>query len=87
MSEMATLHVRNVPDDVYEALRARAEREGRSMSAEAIVILRRTLLRRRDPDELIAELRARRERAPLKRGAPLPEDVIRDDRDARSRRL
>jgi plasmid stability protein len=87
MTAMPTLHVRNVPDDVYVALRTRAEREGRSMSAEVIAILRRTLLRRRDPDELLADLRATRERAPLPAGAPKPEDVIREDRDAGSRRL
>lgn len=87
MRSVATLHVRNVPDDVYVALRARADREGRSMSAEVIAILRRTLLRRRDPDELIADLRTLRERAPLPPGAPKPEDLIREDRDARSRGL
>jgi plasmid stability protein len=87
MCAVATLHVRNVPDDVYVALRARAEREGRSMSAEVIAILRRTLLRRRDPDELVADLRALRERAPLPSGATKPEDLIREDRDARSRGL
>lgn len=57
------------------------------MSAEVIAILRRTLLRRRDPDELIADLRTLRERAPLPPGAPKPEDLIREDRDARSRGL
>jgi plasmid stability protein len=36
---MATLHVENVPDDLYEALRARAKRERRSMAAEVIRIL------------------------------------------------
>jgi plasmid stability protein len=82
-----TLHIRNVPDDVYVALRARAEREGRSMSAEVVAILRRTLLRRRDADELLAELRATRERAPLPPDAARPEDVIREDRDADSRSL
>ena len=84
---VATLHVRNVPDDVYEALRARAEREGRSINAEVITILRRTLLRRRDPDELIADLRRSRERAPVPPDAPKPEDLIRQDRDARARGL
>ena len=29
MQAMPTLHVRNVPAEVYEALRARAAREGR----------------------------------------------------------
>jgi plasmid stability protein len=84
---VATLHIRNVPEDVYVALRSRAEREGRSMSAEVIAILRRTLLRRRDPDELLADLRAMRERSPLPAGAPKPEHAIREDRDARSRSL
>ena len=37
---MATLHVRNVPDELYEELRASAEREGRSIGAEAIMLLR-----------------------------------------------
>jgi plasmid stability protein len=87
MATMPTLHVRNVPDDVYVALRTRAEREGRSMSAEVIAILRRTLLRRRDPDDLLADIRATRSQAPLPSGAPKPEDLIREDRDARSRRL
>src|ERR687895_553014 len=35
---MATLHVRNVPEDVYEALRARAKSEGRSINAETIAV-------------------------------------------------
>ena len=32
---MATLHVRNVPDSLYEALRASAEQNGRSIGAQA----------------------------------------------------
>jgi antitoxin FitA len=79
---MATLHVRNVPVDVYEALRARAAREGRSMNAEVIAILRRSLTARRDPDDVIADLRRLRERVRLPADAPAPEDLIREDRDA-----
>jgi plasmid stability protein len=37
---MATLHVRDVPDELYEELRKRAERDGRSIGAEAIALLR-----------------------------------------------
>src|SRR4051812_9825924 len=53
---MATLHVRNVPDELYERLRAQADAEGRSIGAEAVQLLdqqlagggsRRGLLRRR----------------------------------------
>jgi hypothetical protein len=52
---MATLHVRNVPDELYERLRVQAEAEGRSIGAEAVQLLdqqlgggsRRVLRRRR----------------------------------------
>jgi plasmid stability protein len=40
---MATLHVRNVPDELYDELRAAAERDGRSIGAEAVVLLRGAL--------------------------------------------
>ena len=43
---MATLHARNVPDDLYEELRASAEREGRSIGAQAIMLLRFALTQR-----------------------------------------
>jgi plasmid stability protein len=79
---MPTLHVRNVPTEVYEALRARAAREGRSMNAEVIAILRRSLTSRRDPDDVIADLHRFRERVRLPAEAPMPEDLIREDRDA-----
>ncbi len=43
---MATLPARNVPDDLYEELRKSAEREGRSIGAQAIVLLRFALNQR-----------------------------------------
>ena len=48
---MATLYVRNVPEEVYEALRQQAKRNGRSISAETIMILRRMLV---DPFDRLA---------------------------------
>jgi plasmid stability protein len=80
---MPSLHVRNVPDDVYAALRARAEREGRSISQEAIAILRRSLMSRRDPEDLLRDLRELRAQIQLPADAPKPEDTIREARDAR----
>lgn len=41
---MATLHVRNVPDSLYEVLRRRAGANGRSIGAEAIQLLERALV-------------------------------------------
>ncbi len=40
---MATLYVRDVPLDLYEQLKERASAEGRSVAAEAVVLLRRAL--------------------------------------------
>jgi ATP-dependent Clp protease ATP-binding subunit ClpA len=42
---MATLHVRNVPEALYEALRARATSRGRSIGNEAIAILAENVAR------------------------------------------
>lgn len=36
---MATLHVRNVPDDLYDRLKQRAAAERRTLSGEVIAIL------------------------------------------------
>lgn len=78
---MATLHVRNVPDEIYAALRARAEREGRSINAETIVVLRDAL--RPAADDLLEQIRSLRARTTLPTGAFAPERIIREDRDAR----
>jgi plasmid stability protein len=81
---MATLYVENVPDDRYEALRAQAQRAGRSIAAEVNLILQRSV-----PTE--SELQGRRawfER--LKRlhanhvetgKFPSAEEMIREDRE------
>ena len=54
---MATLHVRNVPDDLYERLRDTAAAEGRSIGAQAIAVLRWGLFwqveQRRQLNELV----------------------------------
>ena len=43
---MATLHVRSVPDELYERLRTAAEEDGRSIGAQATVHLRTALFER-----------------------------------------
>ena len=63
---MATLHVRNVPDPLYEALRARAQARGRTIANEAIAILAenvsRGVLPRRPVPSPVLERRSPRER-------------------------
>lgn len=83
---MATLHVRNVPDDLYERLRRKAEAEGRSLSAEVIRLLDSYLPRRpMTPEERAAYFeRLRRAKEEMRRKyGQLPDSVadIRWDRD------
>jgi plasmid stability protein len=81
---MATLHVRNVPADVYEALRRRAEDEGRSISAATIEILRRALpVVPQDAKAFMAQVREFKRRNPWPADGPTPAELIRRDRDSR----
>lgn len=82
---MTELHVRNLSPDLHDLLRARAARQGRSMSGEALVILREALLQVDQPPRrasAITRLAALRERNPLPAGAPLAQDLVREDREA-----
>jgi plasmid stability protein len=77
---MPSLQVRNIPDDLYESLKATADKEGRSLSAQTIAILKSALA-----DSLVdragvaRRVAARRESAGfMTRSA---EELIREDRD------
>jgi plasmid stability protein len=81
MTEVPALHVRDVPSQVYEWLRARASRNRRSINREAISILERELERERAGSELMRRLDELR--IDLPPDAPQPETLIREDRDSR----
>lgn len=54
----ATLTLKNIPDAVYERLRAAAATHRRSMNSEAIVCLETVLLPQRvSPDEQLSRIR------------------------------
>jgi plasmid stability protein len=81
---MPTLYVENVPEDVYAALRARAQGNGKSISAEVLALLAEnvptpTELARRC--EVVARMRKIRSRQSGK-GGPFPstEQMQREDR-------
>ncbi len=78
---MATLHVRNVPDAVYRALRQRAASRAVSIGAETVRLLEQGLrLDHADLRVLYRDVARARERPTKTRsGAAL----IRADRDAR----
>ncbi|HEX5580969.1 MAG TPA: Arc family DNA-binding protein [Gemmatimonadaceae bacterium] len=71
---MATLTVKNIPDELYERIKESAAEHRRSINSEIIVCLERALASRRmDPEALLARADALRERAAL---SPLTEDTL-----------
>lgn len=79
---MATLHIRNVPDELYERLRQRAEMQHRSLSAELITLLETVLDHpQRTPAEILTSIRHRRYFKPSAVGAPDSTSLLQQDRD------
>lgn len=79
---MATLHVRNVPDSLYERLRQQAESQNRSLSAEVIILLNRALEdTANDQSAVLARIRRRRSFSPAAAGAPDSTALLREDRE------
>jgi plasmid stability protein len=87
MSRMATLHVRNVPEEVYETLRERARRNGRSINAEALSILEEVAERTQSATPITDKLAEIAARLNLPPDAPSAEEIIRQIRDAPPRGL
>lgn len=78
------LQIRELPDEIREALARRAEWEGRSLAQQATVELRRSLEVDSTPRKallarILEELEAEGERELP--GGLKPEDLIREDRD------
>lgn len=85
MVAVATLHIRNVPDDVVERLKARAAGNGRSLNAEVVACLTQSTASWRGDPVWWATFEAdrRQMRAAIEAGAPQPEELIRELRDSR----
>lgn len=78
---MPTLHVRNVPEDLYERIRQQSQAKNRSISAEVITLLQRALEERaRSQDEVLKGIRRRRFFRPEEAGAPDSTELLRQDR-------
>jgi plasmid stability protein len=87
MADVPTLHVRNVPGALYEALRERAGRSRRSLNAEVIDLLEKSLERELESERLIAQLEEFRREWLASDDAPTPEEMIRAGREERDRRI
>lgn len=78
---MPTLHVRNVPEEVYERIRMRATQQNRSISAEVIMLLQRAVTEPERPqNEVLAGIRRRRFFRPADVNAPDSLTLLRADR-------
>lgn len=76
-----TLHVRGVPDELYDALRQSAADNGRSITAETIAILESSLVNR---TQAMARIKCNIEKRRARRESPHQIDatkIIREDRD------
>ncbi|MEH1769152.1 MAG: Arc family DNA-binding protein [Nostoc sp.] len=87
---MATLYVRNLPDDLYAKLQELAASEHRSINAQVITLLEQALKteaqqteeeRRKNVPKLLEEIRLRREKLPSDIEWPDSTAMIREDRD------
>jgi plasmid stability protein len=84
MADVPTLHIQNVPEEVYVALRVRATERGTSIATEAIGILDEALRsKRRNRDEVMASIEENAKMIGFGSDWPAPEDLIREERDSR----
>jgi plasmid stability protein len=87
---MATLYVRNLPDDLYAKLQELAASQHRSINAQVITLLEQVLTtqaqeteeqKRQNVPKLLEEIRNRRRVNPGDFGLPDSTELIREDRD------
>ncbi|MEH2024223.1 FitA-like ribbon-helix-helix domain-containing protein [Nostoc sp.] len=87
---MATLYVRNLPDDLYAKLQELAASQHRSINAQVITLLEEALKteaqqtedeKRKNVPKLLEEIRLRREQLPTDIEWPDSTAMIREDRD------
>lgn len=79
---MPTLHVRNIPEDLYRSLQEQAAAESRSLSAQVVMLLQaavRSAEHRQSQADLLGEIRRRRFHPPA--GAPDGTSLLREDRE------
>jgi plasmid stability protein len=81
---MATLYVENVPDDVYEALRAHARQHRKSIAAEVLSLLPENIPTREElksRQQFLRQVQRLRSRRPRSAGPfPSSEEMQRGDR-------
>lgn len=76
---MASLTLKNIPDDLYESIKRNAAENRRSINSEIIVRLERSLKARRvDPEAFLARVDRLRDRIGL---PPLTDEILQEARE------
>lgn len=80
---MPSLQIRNLPDDIYQAIALRAERAHRSLAQQAVIELRSVIDGDREGRRRQILLRIRQSLAEdgVAGALPAPEAMIREDRE------
>ena len=78
---MSILHVRNIPDELYERIQRRAQAQGRSITAEVVSLLAQAIEEVDNAQgDALASIRRRRFFKPGEAGAPDSTTLLREDR-------
>ena len=78
---MSILHVRGIPDDLYQRIQERAQTQGRSITAEVISLLTQAIEQADSAQlDVLADIRRRRFFRPAEAGAPDSTALLREDR-------
>ncbi len=83
---MATLFVKDFPDDVYQALKDRARANGRSLAAEVRLLLQQAVPRHRSQKEVAESIRRFREKIAREGRGIAAEDIVEMIREGREER-
>ena len=79
---MSILHVRNVPEGLYNQIRRQAQEQNRSISAQVIHLLERAVLASPESQaELLQAIGRRRSFQPANHAAPESLTLLRQDRE------
>jgi len=81
---MPTLHVRNVPEELYKRLQELAEKENRSLTAEVIALLESAVKQResrKGTAKVLERIRQRSQKIKLPAGWVDAVELIREDRN------
>lgn len=87
MSDVPTVHIRNVPSEIVDSLKRRAKRNGRSLNAEIVEALEVSVEQEKRRGWVARRLEELRAEFVLPKDAPDAVELIREGREERAREI